>query len=263
MRSAPRLSPVAFGLALAAAAAGTPGLKAQVTEVPQTIEPGRILLRVDAVSVGLAPGTAAPNQYQALGFGTAVVSVGITKTVDFEVGTQLYLRDTFSRLGRDETHSGIGGFILRPKWTFWSDEASGQQAAIIPYVMLPTRSNVAGNQAVQGGVILPWAMDIGAGAKAGAMFEWDELRNAANTRYDTRWYASAYFKWSLGQRLGAYAETTLSDSTAGSSTSYGTVGGGAVLSLSGNFQWDFEVSKVIGPGRNAWTEQLRFRWMLF
>ena len=43
----------------------------------------------------------------------------------------------------------------------------------------------------------------------------------------------------------------------------GTVGGGATLSLSKNFQWDFEVSKVVGTGRNAWAEELRFRWMLF
>jgi len=263
MRSPPRLSPIALGLALGAALAGTWGLKAQVTEVPQTIEPGRVLLRVDAVSVGLAPDAAAPNQYKALGLGTALVSAGISKTVDLEVGTQLYLRDTISVSGTDQTHSGIGGFLLRPKWTFWSDPAAGQQAAIIPYVMLPTHSNVAGNNAVQGGVILPWAIDIAAGAKAGAMFEWDELRNAANTRYDTRWYGSAYLRWDLGHRLGAYLESTLSDSTAGSSTFFGTVGGGATLSLSGNFQWDFEMSKVIGPGRNSWGEVLRFRWMLF
>ena len=263
MRPTLRLSPVALGLVLGVASAGTVGLHAQVTEVPQTIEPGHVLIRMDAISVGLAPDTAAPNQYRALALGTTLVSAGISKTVDFEVGTQLYLRDTISISGIDQTHSGIGGVTLRPKWTFLSDPATGQQAAIIPYVKLPTRSNVVGNKAVQGGVILPWSMDIAAGAKAGAMFEWDELRNAANTRYDTRWYGSAYLKWSLGQLLSAYVETTLSDSTAGSSTFAGTVGGGATLSLSNNFQWDFEMSKVLGSGRNSWAQVLRFRWKFF
>jgi len=262
MRATFRRRLVAPALALGVALAGTAGLQAQVTESPQTIEPGHVLLRMDAISAGLTADTAAPNQYKGLAVGTALVSAGLTKTVDLEVGTQLYVRSTFSTGGVDHTDSGIGALTLRPKWTFLNDPASGQQAAIVPYVMVPTRSNAVGNQAVQGGVILPWAIDLGGGAAAGAMFEWDEFRNPADTRYDTRWYASGYVRWSFGQLLSAYAETTLSTSTAGSATSAGTVGAGATLSLSKNFQWDFEVSKVVGSGRNSWSEVLRFRWML-
>jgi len=263
MRATLRRRPYVWCLILGAALAGPAVLRAQVTEVPQTIEPGHVLLRMNAISVGLAADTAAPNQYQGLALGTALVSAGLTDTVDLEVGTQLYLRATGTVDGVDQTHSGIGGFTLRPKWTFLRDSATHQSAAIIPYLILPTHSNAVGNKAVQGGVILPWAVDLGAGAAAGAMFEWDELRNPADTRYDTRWYASGYLKWSFGQLLSAYVESTLSTSTAGTSSDAGTVGGGATLSLSKNFQWDFEVSKVLGSGRNAWTEELRFRWMLF
>jgi hypothetical protein len=193
-----------------------------VTETTQTIEPGGILLRMDAFSLGIAPDTTAPNQYRALALGTSILSAGLSNTVDMELGTQFFLRDTFSRGGNDQTESGIGDVTLRPKWTFWRDPSSGQAAAIIPYVMLPTNSKAVGNDSLQYGVILPWSMDIAAGTKAAAMFEWDELRNVANTRYDTRWYGSAYLKWNLGSTLGAYAETTLSDSTAGSSTFAGT-----------------------------------------
>jgi hypothetical protein len=94
------------------------------------------------------------------------------------------------------------------------------------------------------------------------MVEWDEFRNVANTRYDTRWYGSAFIGWNFGKMLGAYAETTLSDSTAGSSTFAGTLGAGATLSVSKTFTWDFEVSKVLGPGRSSWTEVLRFNWTI-
>jgi hypothetical protein len=105
-------------------------------------------------------------------------------------------------------------------------------------------------------------MDVAAGTKAAAMIEWDELRNVANTRYDTRVYGSAYLKWQLGSTLGAYAETTLSDSTEGSSTFTGTLGGGATLAVSHAFEWDLEVSRVLGSGRSSWTEVLRFRWKI-
>jgi|HubBroStandDraft_1064217.scaffolds.fasta_scaffold83474_2 outer membrane putative beta-barrel porin/alpha-amylase len=261
MPSRLHMLPAALAAALLAVACA-PGLRAQVTEVPQTIEPGGILLRMDAISLGIQPDTSAPNQYRALGLGTTLVSAGITSTVDVEVGTQLFIRDTYSTGGEDHTESGIGDVLLQPKWTFWKDPSSGQEAAIIPYVMLPTDSSAVGNDSLEYGVILPWSVDIAPGMKAAAMVEWDELRNVANTRYDTRIYGSAYIKWDLGGKLGAYAETTLSDSTAGSSTFAGTLGGGATLSASKDFEWDFEASRVLGSGRSAWAEVIRFRWKI-
>lgn len=250
-------------LALLSALLGAaPVVRAQVTETTQTIEPGGLLLRVDAISLGIAPDTTAPNQYKALALGTTILSAGLSNTVDLEFGTQFFVRDTFSRKGNDQTQSGIGDVMIRPKWTFWRDPSSGQAAAIVPFVYLPTNSRAVGNNAVEGGVILPWSMDIAAGTKAAAMLEWDEFRNIANTRYDTRWYGSALLKWQLGSTVSAYGETTLSDSTAGSKTFAGTLGGGATLAVSRAFEWDFEVSRVLGSGRSAWTEVLRFRWKL-
>ena len=257
----PRSRPAAFALALLLGFAA-PALRAQVTEFPQTIEPGGVLVRMDAISFGAEPDASAPNQYRALAVGTTLVSAGITSSVDFEFGAQLFLRDTFSRAGSEHTESGIGDVTLQPKWTFYKDPASGQEAAVIPYVMLPTDSKAVGNNSVQGGLIVPWSMDIAAGLKAGAMIEWDELRNVADTRYDTRWYGSAFIRWDLGGRVGAYAETTASLSTSGSSADSGSIGGGATLNASGNFQWDLEVSREIGSGRSQWTEVLRFRWKL-
>jgi hypothetical protein len=261
MRNRLTVAPPALAAALIALACAA-GLRAQVTEVPQTIEPGGVLMRMDAISLGIQPDTSAPNQYKALGLGTTLVSAGLTSTVDLEVGTQLFIRDTFSESGSDHTESGIGDVLLQPKWTFWRDPSSGQAAAVIPYVQLPTDSKAVGNDSLEYGVIVPWSMDIAPGVKAAAMAEWDELRNVANTRYDTRLYGSAYIKWDLQGRLSAYAEATLSDSTAGSSTFAGTVGAGATLATSKFFEWDFEASKVLGPGRSAWAEVIRFRWRI-
>jgi hypothetical protein len=239
-----------------------PGLRAQVTEVPQTIEPGHVLMWMDAISFGLQPEAAAPNEYKALALGTTIISTGVTDTFDFEAGAQLFLRDTFTSAGSDHTDSGIGDLQLRVKWTFWSDPSTGQAAAVIPYILVPTNSSAVGNDYTQGGIIIPWSFQTGAGLKAGAMVELDELRNEANTRYDTRWYGSAYARWELAHTVSAYGEATASATTEGSSTYTGTLGAGATLSISSNFELDFEMSRVLGPGRNQWTQVLRFRWRL-
>jgi hypothetical protein len=242
--------------------AGSPGMHAQVTETPETMPPGSILMRMDAISLGFQPDSAAPNQYRALALGTTIVSAGVTDSIDMEAGTELFLRDTIDTSGIDHTSSGIGDFTFRTKWTFWKDASSGEEAAIIPYVVVPVNSSAVGNDSVEGGLIVPWEWNLGGGFKTEAMAEWDEFRNVSNTRYDTRWYGSAVAQWDFGGRVGAYAEATLSLSTAGASTDIGTFGGGATLSASKNFQWDFEVSKVIGQGRNPWTEVIRFRWKI-
>jgi Putative MetA-pathway of phenol degradation len=238
------------------------GLRAQVTEVPQTIEPGGIQLRADALSFGVKQDTSAPNQYRALGVGTVLLSAGITQTVDAEVGDELFVNDTFTTNGSSHSQSGMGELSFRAKWRFFDDSSSGQSAAIIPYVMQPMNASVVGTRKTQGGIIMPWAVNVAGGFKVGAMIEWDELRNAADTRYDTRWYGSALAQWELGSRVSAYGEATLSTSTAGAGSDTGSLGAGATLNLNGNFQWDFEISKNLGTGRNAWTEVIRFRWKL-
>jgi hypothetical protein len=254
--------PLRLAALLTLVAASAPFLRSQVTETTQTIEPGGLVLRMDAISLGVDPDTSAPNQYRLLALGTTIVSAGLTDNWDVEFGTQLFLQKTFQTNGSDHTDSGIGDVTFRTKWTFWKDPSSSQAAAFVPYVSIPTGSTAIGTRSVEGGFIVPWSMDIAAGAKAAVMFEWDELRNVADTRYDTRWYASGYLKWELGSTLGAYTEATLSDSTAGSDTATGTFGGGATLSVSKSFIWDLEVSRVLGSGRSAWTEVLRFKWKI-
>ena len=238
------------------------GLRAQVTEVPQTIAPGQFLVRADAFSFGLRPNTPAPNQSQALVLGSTLLATGITPALDVEVGSQLYLRETYTYGGKDTTQSGVGDVSLRLKWAFWSDTAIGQAAALIPFVLVPTNSSVEGTRSASGGVILPWSLTTSWGPTVGAMVEWNELRNAANTGYDTGLYATLYSEINLLQRIAIYGEVTGNGSTAGSSGDTGTAGGGGTLKLTKDFLLDYEISRVLGPGRNDWTQALRFRWKL-
>ena len=235
----------------------------QVTETPTTMDPGSVQMRVDALSLGIKPDTSAPNQFKAVGVGWALVSAGLTKTVDVELGAQLFVHDTYQYQGLNQTHSGVGDVSFRSKWTFWSDPTLEQSAAVIPYVQVPTNSGGVGNGRIQGGLIVPWAMTVTPGLTGGAMLEWDQLRNAADTRYESRFYASGVLRLEVAQTLSAYSEATVSVSTAGSSTYSGLLGGGATLALSKTFQWDFEIGKVIGHSTSAWQETLRFTWRLF
>jgi hypothetical protein len=235
-------------------------LHAQVTETPQTIEPGKFFLRMDAVTVGVNRDTTATNQYTALGLAASMLSIGLTKSVDVQLGAQFFVRETYQYRGVRSTHSGWGDTSFRTKWTFWRDGQLDAAAAVIPYVKIPSKAMGIGNNHLEGGFIVPWAMKLGPGSEAGAMFQWDQLRNPANNGYDSHWFTSGFARQHLIGGFGAYAEATLSASSASASSFAGTLGGGVTFDFSKLFQADYGLSRGLGGSSTDWLGVVRLRW---
>src|SRR5450432_2955295 len=113
-------------------------LGAQVTETPQTIEPGKFFLRMDAVTVGINRDQLEPAKYTALGLASSILSVGVTKSVDVQLGAQFFVRETYQYQGARSSRSGWGDTSFRTKWTFWRDDQLGEALAVIPYIKIPS-----------------------------------------------------------------------------------------------------------------------------
>lgn len=241
-------------------AAAVVPLTAQVTETPDTIAPGKFFVRMEAISVALNRDRTEPNTYTALGLATTMLSTGITREIDAQVGVQFFARQTYQFSGTRTTRSGLGDVTLRAKWTYLRNEKIGAAAAVIPFVKVPTSTGGVGNDHVEGGVIFPWAMSLGAGTVAGAMAEWDLLRNDANNGYDSRWFTSAFLRQHIIGPWGAYVEATLGVSSETSSSFLGSLGGGATWDCSKTMQLDYGVSKGLGNRATDWQHALRLRW---
>ena len=235
-------------------------LRAQVTETPQTIEPGKFFLRMDAVTVGVNRDTTEPNKFTALGLASSILAIGMTQNVDAQIGAQFFVRQTYQYRGARSSRSGWGDTSFRTKWTFWRDDQIGAAAAVIPYVKIPSKATGIGNNHLEGGIIVPWARTLGPGSAAGAMFQWDMLRNDANSGYDSRWFASGFARQHIGGGFGAYAEATLAVSSASSSSFAGTLGGGATFDFSRFFQADYGLSRGLGGRATDWVGVVRLRW---
>ena len=235
-------------------------LGAQVTETPSTMAPGRFLLRVDAITIGVDRDHSSPKTYTALGLASALLSTGVTRDLDVQFGLQFFLRQTYQYQGASRTSSGRGDTTIRAKYTFWRDPARGAAMAVIPYVKLPSNTGGVGNNHTEGGLIVPWAMSLGHGTEVGAMAQWDVLRDASNTGYDSRWLVTAFAKQHLVGSLGVYAETTLAVSSASLSSFTGGIGGGATLDVSKDLQFDYGLSRGLGNRATDWINVLRVRW---
>ncbi len=234
-------------------------LSAQVTESPHTIKPGKFLVEVDAIKLSFGRADAAGNKYDGLAVAQGVLSVGLTQTIDLQLGVDFFLRERVEFRGARDSRSGLGDLTFRTKWTFWHDDQLGT-AALIPHVRMPTGTGGVGSKAVEGGLIIPWATGVGAGITAGAMLHWDLVRNDDDNGYDSRFLVTAFAQRNLTGNLGIYGEAALQAASTGLSDWAGSVGVGATWQLTTSIQLDYEVLRGLNARASDWTHVWRVNW---
>lgn len=235
--------------------AGT--LPAQITEVPETVKPGKFLVEMDALSFFFDHESGA--KFTALAVASTFLSTGLTDTIDVQVGADLFLSQKVDAGGWRDRKSGIGDVYVRTKWKFLDNEAAGVSAALLPFVVLPTNTGGVGSNGLQGGVIVPWQKIMPGGGHFHAMAGWDFLRNDDDNGYDSRWYASAALERPLTRKLGVYGEVTAAKSSSGAPWE-GTVGAGVTLQSGLFWWWDLAVYRGLSKGAADWNPVLRLNW---
>lgn len=233
------------------------GLRAQITEWPTTVKPGRFLLEMDAISltVDREPG----YKFTALGLASTFLTTGLTDNWDVQVGAELYIQQKFDIAGFTDRDSGVGDVYLRTKYRFYDNPETGTAAAILPWIKVPTSSGSWSNDAIEGGIILPWSTKLIGGLEVSAMAELDFLRNDTDDGYDTYWYGSAALSRPITSFIGLYGEVTAGKSS-GSGATDGTMGAGVTLTVSEHAWWDFAVYKGISDNSADWQQVIRFNW---
>ncbi|HVZ94014.1 MAG TPA: transporter [Phycisphaerales bacterium] len=69
---------------------------------------------------------------------------------------------------------GVGDFGVRVKWNLWGNDGGATALALLPFVVFPTGSDGISAEQVEGGVVVPFAMELPAGFNLGAQagIEW-------------------------------------------------------------------------------------------
>lgn len=242
------------------AAGLTAGMFAQVSESPHTVAPGRILVEMDGIKLSMGRAEGAGNTYSALAVASTLVSTGLTADVDIQVGFDVFYRHKLKHAGGSESESGLGDLFFRTKWTFWRNAEWGAAAAVIPYVLVPTTRDGVGSDAVEGGIIVPWEMDLGAGVTAGAMGTWHLLRNDADDGYESHLHASAYVSRPLVFGITVYGEALLEATADALSGWAGQIGGGALWHWSEHVVFDYQILRGLNSRASDWTHVFRVNW---
>ena len=235
-------------------------LCAQVTESPQTVTPRRWLLETEALHFGLKQDDVAGPKTTALGLASSILTTGLTDTVDLQFGFSLYRREDADAGGTRDTTSGLQHLDLRAKWKFWSDDNQGSALAAIPYLKVPVNSGGDGTEALEGGLMIPFSLQVSGTIGAGAMVQWDLARNDADDGYESRWLVTAYTEFKFSADVSAYGEATAFASSTDSSDWAGTLGVGVLWQVTKSVQLDYELQRGIRDREVEWIHALRLNW---
>lgn len=174
------------------------------TESPYTVDAGAVQLEMsffDYVKNGDTNAwTVAPLN----------LKIGLLNNTDIQ-----FVLDPYVRIDEDDgdTLDGFGDFQIRLKINMWGNDQGRTALAVMPFVKFPTASDELSNDHVEGGIIVPFAIDLTEQLGLGLMFETDFVWDEDDDSYDADFIGTAVLGVDLTGGLGWYLEGVMSHST--------------------------------------------------
>ena len=213
------------------------------TESPYTVDAGHFQIESDIFSFSRDRDRGSPDGgiiEESGSFAALNLKAGLFRNLDLQVLLDPYLRRrTFNpSKGNWEQADGFGEVTVRIKLNLWGNDGVGTAFALMPYVKAPTASRGFGNGAVEGGVILPFALTLPSNFSLGLQTQGDIVRNDGFSGIHLDWCNSVTIGHSLVGDLAGYAEvfTVTHLESAGFFEAYFDLG--LTYGLTGNIQLD-------------------------
>jgi len=158
--------------------------------------------------------------------------------VQFILDDYLHVRTVNHVAGTTTTQSGFGDFTMRVKINLWGNDSGPTAFGLLPFVKFPTNADHLGNDAVEGGMILPLAVKLPAGWDMGVETAAVALHNTGNSREHTEFENMVTFDHAIIGKFSGYCEFFSSVSTERGANWVGTVDVGLEYLVNKDVQLD-------------------------
>jgi hypothetical protein len=216
------------------------------TESPYTVDAGHFQFELDFVNHTRDHDRSDGADTRVTSYAVLPVNlkVGLLNQVDLQL-----MLDTWNRVKTEDRvagtvtrQSGFGDVTPRLKINLWGNDGGATAMAVMPFVKIPTNQDHLGNEAVEGGIILPLAIELPLGFDLGLMTEFDFNRNEANLRYHPEFINSLTVGHDLIGKLGGFIEFFSQVSADDGADWIGTIDLGLTYELTPNLRLDGGVS---------------------
>ena len=223
-----------------------------VTESPYTVDAGHFQIEMDLVSLGYDRHNVEriDARAESWSFANANLKVGLTNRVDLQLVVPMY-NETRTRIsgGTVSRSQGFGDLIARMKINVWGNDGGRTAFALMPFVKVPTNGDDLGNDAVEGGLILPLAVELPGGWGMGLMAEVDFNEDEDEGGYHADFVNSLTVGHAIVGELNGYVEFVSVATTERDGDWIGTVNLGVTFAVTDDLQLDAGVN--LGVSRAA------------
>jgi hypothetical protein len=207
------------------------------TESPYTVDAGHYQLEMDFANFiyDKTGGTTT----RAWDVGDFNLRIGLLNQVDFQIAYGSYLNlHTEDSSGHATRQSGFGDLTTRLKINLWGDDGGTTAFGLLPYIKFPTSTDSLGNNAVEGGLILPLAVnlpyDFDLSLETGVSF----MKDSADSDDHEEFIASGSLDHQIIGKLSGYVEFFSNFTTESHAGWVGTVDTGLEYLVTKNIQLD-------------------------
>ncbi|HEY4416474.1 MAG TPA: transporter [Verrucomicrobiae bacterium] len=207
------------------------------TESAYTLDAGHFMLEMDFANYTY--NQTAGTTTRAWNVAPFNLKVGLLNNVDWQLVFDDYL-DVRTKMpsGQTITESGVGDLTTRLKINLWGDDGGRTALALLPYLKAPTSSGDLGNDAFEGGVILPLAVKLPGDFDLGLETAFSCLRNLGDDHYHADFINSATLDHVIVGDLSGYVEFFSEVGTEPAASWVGTVDAGLEFLVTKNIQLD-------------------------
>jgi hypothetical protein len=212
------------------------------TEAPRTVDAGHFQVELDFVNAIFDRERRSGQDVRTEAWSIAPLNlkVGLLNNVDLQLvldpSVRVRVRDRVARTV--DSASGFGDLQTRLKINLWGNDGGRSALGIMPFVKWPLPESDLRNGDTEGGVIVPFSLDLGQGWGLGAMTEVDFVSDGRGD-HDTEFVNSLTVGRDLSDRLGMYAEFFSVVGTAPGFRWQGQVGVGWTFAFGDDVQLDW------------------------
>lgn len=209
-----------------------------LTESPYTVDAGHFQIEMDVLNY--AWDDEGGVRTESFGFATMNLKAGLCNRTDLQIVLEPYnyvrIRDRAA--GTRDRLNGFGDITTRMKVNLWGNDGGPTALALMPFVKLPTNQDDLGNDAVEGGLIIPFAAELPARWGMGAMTEVDFIEDADGSGHHAEFINTLTFGHDIVGNLAGYIEFFSLVSTDDKSPWIGSVNFGCTYGLTEDIQLD-------------------------
>lgn len=212
------------------------------TESPYTVDAGHFQVEVDAFNATFDHDKSAGTDLQERSWtaGSINLKVGLLNNVDiqfiFDSWQESRIED---RVANTVTRtSGAGDLQTRLKINLWGNDGGPTAFGIMPFIKWPLSESEVRNGKTEGGLIVPFAADLGKGWGLGAMTEIDFVSDSSGGR-DIEYFNTITVGHDLVGNLAAYLEFAALVTPENDDDWQGQLGVGFTYAIGDNTQLDW------------------------